>query len=285
MSKLVYQPRTDFFIEISVLNLNILLNPQTFEVNIDDDTRNKITTLLEESSNSNIICFPEFSYNESLFEIYKQFSDENNVIIIGGSGLEEVEGGFYAFCPVFIPNKELIKVYKRYLTIEERTYSRGQLLPYPNPTERHFRIEQNNDEYVFSIYICYDFLQDTYDSRSDIVFIPQFEKSPRHFINEANKIVQGFDNFVLGINNSDNSMRSIGFANLNKSMIQAFSSMNIRRKHYKDQDDEFLNEHHTIIYDIIDEQRISFRLNLANPVPKPYNFSYSNYEPSVLVLK
>lgn len=284
MSKLVYQPRKDSFVEVSIINLNVMLNVDNFEVIVNADSRNKIDVFLEESLNSNIICFPEYSYNAELFNVYKEFSDNNNVIIIGGSGIEQVENGFYAFCPVFIPNKDSIKVYKRYVTIEERTNSRGRLLPYPNPTERHFSIEHYDREYVFSIFICYDFLQDRYDSRSDIVFIPQYESSPRHFINEANRIVQGFDNFVIGVNNSDNSLRSVGFANLNKSMIAAFTGMKKRKKEYKDQDNDLLNEHHTIFYDIKEEQRLSFKLNLANPVPKPYNFSYSNYEPTVLIL-
>jgi predicted amidohydrolase len=284
VSKLVYQPRKDFLIEVSLFNLDVLLNEETFEVIISEIVHSKINKLLDSALNSNILCFPEYSYNQDLFELYRNFCDDHNIIIIGGSGIEKHNDGSFAYCPVFIPNKEMIKVYKKFLTIEERTYSKGRLIPYPNPTERHFNIELNDIEFVFTVSICYDFLQENYENRTDIIFVPQYEQSPGHFINQANNIVQGFDNFVIGVNNSGNNMRSIGFSNLNKSLIEAFGKMRIRKKEYKDADNHIMNEHHTIIYDITHEQKLTVKLNLAHPVPKPYNFSYSNYEPSVIIV-
>lgn len=283
MSKLVYQPRTDFFIEVNLINLNSMLNDETFEVEISQDSIVKIETFLNNSLESNIICFPEYTYSEELNDLYRNFSNQYNIIIIGGSGIEINGNNSFAYCPIFIPNKELIKVYKKYITIDERTLSSGRLIPYPNATERNFLIQYNEFEYVFSVFICYDFLQETYNNRSDIVFIPQFEKSPRHFINSATDIVQGFDNFVFGVNNSNNIYRSIGFGNLNSTLINAFTKLKKRKKEYKDDDNNHLNEHFAVIYDLTVEQLIKLRINLANPVPKPYNFSYSQYEPTVLI--
>ena len=283
MSKLVYQPRTDFFVEVSIINLNSLLNDETFEVEISQNTIVKIESFLNNSLESNIICFPEYTYSESLNELYRNFSNQNNIIIIGGSGIEINGNNSFAYCPIFIPNKDLIKVYKKFITVDERALSGGRLIPYPNETERNFLIQYNDYEYVFSVFICYDFLQESYNNRSDIVFVPQFEKSPRHFINCATDIVQGFDNFVLGINNSNDSMRSVGFGNLNSTLIHAFTKLKKRKKEYKDTDGNHLNEHFNLIYDLTEEQLLKIRINLANPVPKPYNFSYSQYEPTVLI--
>ena len=285
MSKLVYQPVDDFFIEVSLINLNTLFNEQLFLVEIEEKEQNKIREFLENVKNSDIICFPEYSYNENLYDIYKSFSDENNVIIIGGSGLEPIDDKFYAYTPVFIPTKDILKVYKKHITIDERTLSKGKLIPYPNPTERDFRIVKNDFDFIFSIFICYDFLQENYNERTDIVFIPQYETSPKHFINTANSIVQGRDNFVFGVNNSDNtSLRSLGFANLNKSIMDSFIKFKIRKKEYKDNVGEHLLEHFTLIYDVTEERVLTFRLNLAKPVPKPYNFSRQNYEPNVMLI-
>jgi hypothetical protein len=284
MNKLVYQPRTDFFIEVGLINLESLLNEATFEVEVTAQTINKIQTHLNNSLDTNIICFPEYTYSDQLFDLYRDFSNQYNIIIIGGSGIESYGNNYYAYCPIFIPNKELIKVYKKHVTVEERTYSRGRLISYPNETERDFLIDFNNYEYVFSVYICYDFLQENYSKRSDIVFVPQFETSPRLFINTSTNIIQGFDNFVLGINNSDGiSLRSLGFGNLNPSLINAFSKMRKRKKYYKDEDQKELNEHFSLIYDLTDEQLLRLRLNLANPVPKHYNFSYTQHEPTILI--
>jgi hypothetical protein len=283
MSKLIYQPRQDFFVDVSLFNLNCMLNEEDFEVQISPEHIAKIEAFLQTSKNSNILCFPEYCYSQDLHDIYRQFSDENGVIIIGGSGIEESGADYHAFCPVFIPGKETIKVYKKVLTVPEIAFSKGRLKKYPNETERHFNIEFNDAEFVFTVYICYDFLQENYDTRTDIVFIPQYESSPNHFIHRGNTIVQGHDNFVLGINNSNDTFRSFGFANLNKTLIDAFSKQKIRKKEYKDGDGLMMNEHHSIIYDLKDEQKISIRLNLANPVPKQYNFSFHNFEPSVLV--
>ncbi len=284
MNKLVYQPRTDFFIEVGLINLESLLNDATFKVEVTAQTINKIQTHLNNSLDTNIICFPEYTYSDQLFDLYRDFANQYNIIIIGGSGIESDGNNCFAYCPIFIPVKELIKVYKKHVTVEERTYSRGRLISYPNETERDFLIDFNNYEYVFSVYICYDFLQENYSKRSDIVFVPQFETSPRLFINTSTNIIQGFDNFVLGINNSDGtSLRSLGFGNLNPSLINAFSKMKKRKKNYKDADQKELNEHFSLIYDLTDEQLLRLRLNLANPVPKHYNFSYTQYEPTILI--
>mgnify|MGYP001166112262 CR=1 FL=1 len=55
------------------------------------------------------------------------------------------------------------------------------------------------------------------------------------------------------------------------------------KKDYKEADGTKLNEHYSLIYDLTDEQLLKLRLNLANPVPKQYNFSYTQYEPTILI--
>ena len=285
MSKLVYQPADDFFIGVSLINLNTLFNELTFRVEVNEEVLNKIRGFLDRIKNSDIVCFPEYSYSEDLYDIYKHFSDENNVIIIGGSGLEPISDEFYAYSPVFIPNKDVFKVYKKHITVDEKLLSKGKLIDYPNPTERDFRIVSNDSEFVFSVFICYDFLQENYNKRTDVVFIPQFESSPRHFINEANKIIQLRDNFVFGVNNSDNtSLRSLGFANLNKSIMNSFIKFKIRKKEYKCNAEEFLLEHYSLVYDVVEERVLTFRINLAKPIPKPYNHSAHNRAPSIMLI-
>lgn len=285
MSKLIYQPQNDFFIFVNLINFENSINLDTFKVEINDEKRNRIENYLNDSKNANIVCFPEFTYCDSLYDLYTNFSIENEVIIIGGSGLEEYQTDkYFAYCPIFFPNGEIAKVYKQFITVEEKTYSKGKLVGYPNPTQRDYKIITEELEYVISIFICYDFLQCEYKLRTDVVFIPQLEKSPQHFINRGNNIVQGFDNFVFGVNNFTGSSRSIGFTNLNSSLISAFSSMKFRKQKYVDSEGEKLNEHHTIIYDVKEEKIIKLRLNLAKPVPKPYNFSYQNHEPNIMIL-
>lgn len=285
MNKLVYQPESDFFVNVNLVNLEKSIDEGTFTINISAEKLVRINGYLQNSLDCNIVCFPEFSYNESLFQVYKNFSDLNGVIIIAGSGIESAGNNqFYAYCPVFLPNEETVKVYKQFITVDEKAYSKGKLIEYPNSTQRDFKIINDDLEYVFSIYICYDFLQSNYKIRTDVVFIPQLENSPRHFLNKGNDTVQGYDNFVFGINNHFNGLRSLGFANLNSSIIKAFAKFKIRKDSYLDASGEKLNEHHTIVYDILNEQTLKFRLNLAKPVAKPYNFSYQNYEPNIILL-
>lgn len=286
MSNLVYAPPTDFFINVSLINLETCLNLATFEVEISDEKLERIENYLEQSSNCNIICFPEFTYNDSLYDRFRAFSDEYGIVIIGGSGLEQInDNQLYAYCPVFFPNKDLVKVYKRFITIDERTYSQGRLISYPNFTQQNFKIINQELEYVISIYICYDFLQNEYPSRTDVVFVPQLEGSPRHFINRGNEIVQGYDNFVFGINNFQNQQRSIGFANLNNAIIRMLTKFKLRKELYQEANNDKLAEHHTIVYDLDTERILKLRLNLAKPVPKPYNFSYQNYEPNIMLIQ
>ncbi|GGC85755.1 hypothetical protein GCM10011508_11280 [Flavobacterium lutivivi] len=285
MSKLVYQPESDFFVNVNLINFEKCIDEETFTINIGAEKLARIKQYLTNSLDCNIICFPEFSYNDSLFQMYKEYSDLNGVIVIAGSGIETVGNNqFYAYCPVFLPNEETVKVYKKFITVDEKAYSKGRLIEYPNSTQRNFKIITEDLEYVFSIYICYDFLQCDYKVRTDMVFIPQLEGSPRHFINKGNEVVQGYDNFVFGVNNCCDNFRSLGFANLNSSIIKAFSKFKIRANSYSDANEDKLNEHHTIIYDISTEQALKFRLNLAKPVAKPYNFSYQNYEPNIIML-
>ncbi|PKP45937.1 MAG: hypothetical protein CVT94_16330 [Bacteroidetes bacterium HGW-Bacteroidetes-11] len=256
------------------------LNP--FSINLSDANRDKINTALTHSIGSTFILFPEYTYNSELQEQYQNYCNENNCIIIGGSGLESVGANYYAYAPVFIPNKELIKVYKRHITPEEKIYSNGRILPYPQGVQRQIRLEGNEIDIVFSVFVCYDFIVENITERHDIVFVPQYEQSPQQFISEGDKISKGWRNFVLGANNSNDNQRSLGFAILNRAIITALSANGLRDANYQNAAGEKLNHHHTIVYDTQGEKITTFQLNLATPYSLAFNFSLNGGGPIVI---
>ena len=273
MGKLVYQPPQDFFVQVSVCSVNTFLNLNPFSVNLNEANREKITAALHNSVGSNFILFPEYTYTEELQEQYQNYCNENNCIIIGGSGLESVGANFYAYAPVFIPNKELMKVYKRHITNDETIYSGGRIIPYPDEVLRQIRLEGEVNDILFSVFVCYDFLIENKTERDDIVFVPQYEQSPQQFIAEGDRISKGMRNFVLGANNSNDNQQSLGFAILNGALITALANGNWRNVEYNDGQGEAMNYHNTIVYDTTGEKLLTFRLNLAKPFSLAFNYS------------
>ena len=244
MGKLLNQQQPDYYVQISVCSLNSFLTLNPFSINLSEANREKINTSLAHSIGSNFLLFPEYTYTPDLQEQYQNYCNENNCIIIGGSGLESVGANYYAYAPVFIPNKELIKVYKRNITPEETIYSGGRILPYPEAVQRRILLEGNEIDILFSVFVCYDFIVENITERHDIVFVPQYEQSPQQFISEGDKISKGWRNFVLGANNSNDNQRSLGFAILNNAIITALSANGLREAEYLNAAREKLNHHH-----------------------------------------
>jgi hypothetical protein len=282
MSKLVYQQPQDYLVEVSVCSLNSFLNLNSFSIEISEERRSKIDTILSNSIGCQFLMFPEYTFSEELNILYQTFSNTNNCIIIGGSGLEQIGNNFYAYCPVFLPNQEVIKVYKKRITDDEKLYSSGRIIDFPNDVQREIRVEIEEYSILFSVYVCYDFIIENKNTRTDLIFVPQYERSPERFINESDKISRGYNNFVLGANNSNENQRSIGFATINNTIISALSLRHWRQNHYYDVEARPLNHHFSIFYDIEGERQIKFRLNVGKPYSFPITFSLEGGEPLII---
>lgn len=284
MGKLVYQEPQDFFVQISVCSLNSFIVRNPFSVLINQVNRGKINSVLENSIGSNFILFPEYTYNTELQEIYQNYCNQNDCIIIGGSGLEPIGHSFYAYSPIFIPNQEVSKVYKKHITYDETVYSGGRIIGYPNEVQRQIRINGADNDIKFSVYICYDFLIENKLERDDIIFVPQYEHSPLQFMNEGDRISKGFKNFVIGANNANNNQRNLGFAILNSQLITALTAMGWRLGNYLDAEANRLDFHHTIFYDTKGELVLKFRINIGRPYSLPYTYNLGDNQPILIPL-
>jgi hypothetical protein len=282
MSKLVYQPPQDYLVEVSICSLNSFLNLDTFSIDISPERRNKIDTILNNSIGCQFLMFPEYTFSDELNILYQTFSNSNNCIIIAGSGLEQIGNNYYAYCPVFLPNQEIIKVYKKRITDDEKIFSSGRIVDFPNEVQRQIRVEIADYSISFSVYVCYDFIIENKNNRTDLIFVPQYESSPERFINESDKISRGYNNFVLGANNSNENQRSLGFATINKTIITALSARNWRQNNYNDGEERPLNHHFSVFYDITGERQIKFRLNVGKPFSFPITFSLEGGEPLII---
>lgn len=273
MGKLLNQQQPDHYVQISVCSVDTFLNLHPFSIDLNAVNHEKINSALENAIGSNFILFPEYTYTDILQEQYQNYCNQHNCIIIGGSGLESIGANYYAYAPVFLPHKELIKVYKKNITADERLYSGGRIIPYPNAVQRQIRLEGNEVDIEFSVYVCYDFIVENKTERQDLVFVPQFEQSPQQFISEGDRISKGMRNFVLGANNSNNNQKSYGFAILNNAIITALNVGGWREANYLNAEGEKLNHHHTIIYDSLGEKLFTFQLNLATPYSLAFNYN------------
>ncbi len=282
MSKLVYQAPQDYLIEVSICSLTSFLNLNNFSIEISTERMLKIESILNNSIGCRFLMFPEYTFSEELITPFQNFANANNCIIIGGSGLEPIENNFYAYCPIFLPNQEIIKVYKKRITDDEKLYSSGRIIDFPNEVQRQTRVEIEGYSISFSVYVCYDFIIENKNERTDLVFVPQYESSPERFINESDKISRGYNNFVLGANNSDENQRSLGFATINNTIIAALNQRNWRQAVYNDGEGKPLNHHHSIFYDIQGEKQIKFRLNVGKPFSFPITFSLEGGEPLII---
>lgn len=284
MSKLVYQEPEDFFVQVSVCSLNSFLNLNPFSIELNDANRGKIETVLNNSVGSKFILFPEYTYSNELQEVFQNYCNQNECIIIGGSGLEEVGENFYAYSPVFLPNQDPLKVYKKHITNDETVYSEGRIINYPDEVQREISISVDDDtSYKVAVYVCYDFLIEN-KTRSDVIFVPQYEQSPQQFINEGDRISKGLRNFVLGANNSNNGQRSLGFAILNSQLTTALSVRGWRQENYLDGEGNQMDFHHTTIYDTQGERLLKFRINIGRPYSLPYTYNLADNQPILVPL-
>lgn len=210
------------------------------------------------------------------------FCDRNGCIIVGGSGLEPIGNDFYSFCPIFIPNSPIIKIYKKQITHPEITLSNGKIIAYPDEVQRRIELNLDDRDISFSVYICYDFLIENKNKRTDLIFVPQYEASPEQFITESDKISKGYTNFVFGANNCNNNQRSLGFAVLNRALIESLHIQQLRREAYRDAENNTLNYDHTIFYDVNDERLMTFDVNIGRPFSLPYNFTLNGHQPVLI---
>jgi len=288
MSKFPYQPHKDILVQVAVCSVNSFLKINPFSVDLNEVNLAKINTVLENSIDSKFILFPEYTYSSELQELYRDYSNQNNCIIIGGSGLESFGTKYYAYAPVFIPNQDLIKVYKRRITPIETVLSGGKIIDYPDKVQRHIEVSISDETDVrISVYVCYDFfVENKTEQRSDIIFVPQYEPSPQSFISEAEKTSKGWDNFVLGANNSNDNQRSVGFVpNLNDQIINGLALREWRDERYPSDGRKNLDrEHYRISFDITGEKLITFNLNVGNPVADISTFSYVSNQPNFIPL-
>ena len=284
MRKLVLGQTQDYLVQVSVCSLNSFFTLNPFSINITAAHRQKVESVLNNSNGSEFILFPEYTYNEALQNLYQDYSNANNCIIIGGSGLEEVGANYYAYSPIFFPNREPINVYKKNITTTETVLSGGRIIGYPNEVQREFSISVNEDtSYTFSVFVCYDFLIDP-KSRTNIIFVPQNEPSPQQFINEADRISKGHESFVLGSNNSNDNHRSLGFAILNSQLITALAERGWRQLTYNDGNGNLREFHHTTFYDIQGERLLKFRINIGRPYSLPFTFNFGDHQPVLIPL-
>lgn len=280
MSRLVFQQPTNFVVEVSVCTLKPMISFNPVDVELTNVSEAKIDTILEECKQSKYILFPEYTYCEKLKDKYQNFSNNNNCVIIGGSGLEKIKSNFYAYCPVFVPNKDPIIIYKRNITNSETVLSGGRIIGYPGEIKREILIEYEDDLNVtIAIYVCYDFLLETVSKRNDILFIPQYENSHGQFISRGSEISKGYQNFVFGANNQGENRRSFGFAVLNNDSIENLAYLKWRLPEYLNGEGDNTNHHHSVVYDQNKESLMRFDINLGVPYSMAFNYSNLGYAP------
>ncbi len=288
MNKLpVFQPHSNFIVEVSVCSILPFFRLKPFGIVLTAEVESKIDTVLSNTTSSQFIVFPEYCYTEGLREKYQTHSDANNSVIIAGSGLEEIGNNYYAFCPIFVPNREPIKIYKKHITLNERMLSNGRILPYPDDVQREIPVEYQNRIVMISVYICYDFLVEAPQNRTDITFVPQFENEPGQFISRASELSKGDLNFVFGANcigatDNGNNRRSLGFAVLNNAGVNNLSVLNWRNSNYQDANGNHLTHHMSVVYDQAEESIITFNANVGIPYSMQFNFRYQDVEPVVV---
>jgi hypothetical protein len=283
----VFTPPEDYLVRISVCSMMSLIQLDPFRIELDDESFDKINRILEQSRTSDFLVFPEYMYSNQLENLFQQYCNETNCVIIGGSGLEPATDGYYAYCPIFLPNSLPSKVYKRYITTTETMYSGSTIVPYDNENQRSISITKGNKRISFSVYLCSDFIyygerDAATTDRNDIIFIPQYEPSPNQFIVIGDRISKGCSTFILGANNSNDNQRSLGFATLNSDSINALRDRQFRRATYSDGDGNQMDYHHTIFYDFQNEMLFQFDINVGRPFALPFIFAHEQRQPVVV---
>ena len=173
-------------------------------------------------------------------------------------------------------------MYKRHITQDEILNSANRIVGYPGEINRELEVSFGEDTMTMAVYICSDFLYENVANRTDIIFVPQYEASPNHFMGRGSFISGGRENFVIGANNTTNGQRSFGFAILNSAIVASCVGSNIRHETYPNLDGTTGSINHSLIYDIAEESLLTLQLNLGNPVSTATTLNPTGRRPNVI---
>ncbi len=270
----VYIEPKDLYVTVGIVSIEIPLDAKNFEFNDVEKYVNKISGCLSHLKGVNFILFPEFSYSEKLEDIFRTFSDENNAIIIGGSGVDKSGEDWYCYSPVFIPGeKQFKKVYKKMITATETSLSADRIHDYPGEVTRDFTLIVDERQISFAVYVCNDFLLDL--NRKDyasIYFVPQYERNAGIFRGDAYRVSTKDPSFVLGCNIVSSGFRTIGTGSCNSTVINGLATHGFRDKEYQDAGQvAYYNK--AILYDVNNQCVLKFQLNLGDPRSTAHTFA------------
>ncbi|MBA7522304.1 hypothetical protein ES705_14422 [subsurface metagenome] len=291
MSRIAYKPPTPVPIKVAIITINFEL--RDFEIVLTDKYKNKLTKCfsLAKEKKPQFMILPEYSYDDELFDIYSEYSTENDCIIIGGSKLCKInteKSKCYAVCPVFLPGQPPIMVGKENPTDSEIQLSNDSITRYPFDNTRDFSYLLGEIEIRFSVFICNDFLKNYHNyfslqKRKDIFFVPQYEMKPNLFIHCAASLSTETETYVFGVNKSKNSvdqkmllLKSVGTGSLNSSTVNNLYSLGYRKSNYDDYFDK------SIIYDIDGPVLLVLDIDLGAPSPLPHTRSRLRSRPNVI---
>jgi len=159
----------------------------------------KVTAILDAVRwKANLVVFPEFSIPFSYLPAMKEYSDNNGIVIVAGShyvtddnlknygDMFEHEFGdndlLKNISPVIIPSSKRILYTEKILGAKgERDFLSSDGMTH-GTLNRIFRL---NDNVIFGIMVCYDFLHNNLRAHitdaCDIILVPQTNKVPKRF--------------------------------------------------------------------------------------------------------
>ncbi len=231
----VFLKPESFKVKIAVVSLSFEFDFEELHIIWNENVRDKFIKILNslQEFKPDFVVFPEYMFHLELIDIFKNFSTDNNTVIIGGSVTEKFGNGYYAFSPIFFPYREYVKVYKKNITWDEIGNSCNKIKEYPDNVTRRFSYNIRNKPIEFAVYICCDFFRESLvdeNNRFHIYFVPQFEKNPSLFINQAYRHSTELWEYVIGSNVSISNYRSIGTSVLNSTIVDALVTHNFREK-------------------------------------------------------
>ncbi|MDI6735597.1 MAG: hypothetical protein QME42_05310 [bacterium] len=131
--------------------------------------KNKIKKLFQEIKDKfitknrqiKILVFPEYSIEESMIEILKEFAIANQTIIVAGM-YEQDERQSVVY--VFIPNNEKIDIYKQYKLTTSRL-DEDYLSDVQTENKKYYRFywqpDEEKNKMFIQVFVCHDFLSDS----------------------------------------------------------------------------------------------------------------------------
>ena len=186
---------------IAIVQLKYHLNKVGHALVIEDNDAysRKVTAILEAvKGKADLIVFPEFSIPSNYLPAMKRYSDENGIIIVAGSHyvtdatLDNYGGMFdHEFCendllknisPVIMPSTGNILHTEKILPAKaERSLFFDEGMTH-GTLNRIFKL---NDNVVFGVMICFDFINDELRKRivdaCNIILVPQTNPSTERF--------------------------------------------------------------------------------------------------------